>query len=79
MFEIKYSRQAVNFLKRVEGQIARRILDKILILKDSPVIHDSKKIKNSNFFRIRVGKYRVLYEIDYKVGIGELGYFRGKV
>jgi len=64
-FEVKYSRQSIKFLKSVEKKIARRILDKILRLRDGPVVHDSKKIQNSNFFRVRVGKYRILYEVDY--------------
>lgn len=69
MFEIKYSRQAVKFLKNVDRVLARRILDRVLELRDKPVVHDSKKINNSNFFRVRVGKYRILYEIDYDSGI----------
>jgi mRNA-degrading endonuclease RelE of RelBE toxin-antitoxin system len=56
-------------LKSIEKQVVRRILDKILVLRNSPVIHDSKKIKNSNFFRVRVGKYRILYEVDYSFNL----------
>ncbi len=67
MFDIKYSRQAVKFLKKLDKGLVLRILEKIDNLKETPVEHDSKTVKgyDEKLFRVRVGDYRVLYEVDY--------------
>lgn len=66
MFFIEYSNQAIRFLKKADKILAKRILAKIEKLKDFPILHDSKRIENENLFRIRIGGYRVLYEINHK-------------
>jgi len=68
MFDIRYSKQAVNFLKSGEKKLITRILKKIETLKENPVQHNSKVVEgyNEKLFRIRVGDYRILYEVDYK-------------
>lgn len=68
MFDIQYSRQAVKFLKSLDKTLVSRILMKIEKLKHDPISHDSKIVEgySEKLFRVRVGDYRVLYEIDYK-------------
>jgi len=67
MFKISYSNQADKFLKKAEKITAKRLLEKIEKLQKEPIIHDTKAIEGSkNLFRVRVGDYRILYEIDYK-------------
>ena len=68
MFDIQYSRQAVKFLKSLDKTLVSRILIKIEKLKHDPISHDSKIVEgySEKLFRVRVGDYRVLYEIDYK-------------
>jgi mRNA interferase RelE/StbE len=68
MFEIKYSRQAVKFLKSHDKKFVLRILSRIEKLRDEPIQHDSKKVEGyrEKLFRIRVGTYRILYEVDHK-------------
>jgi len=35
-------------------------------LRDNPIIHDTKIVEGANkVFRVRVGDYRILYEVDY--------------
>ncbi len=67
MFDIKYSRQAVKFLKKLDKEFILRIFDKIERLKEIPIEHDSKSVKgyDEKLFRVRVGDYRVLYEVNY--------------
>jgi mRNA interferase RelE/StbE len=67
MFEIKYSNQAIKFLKRLDYNLTDRILEKINLLIITPIMHDSKKIEGvkDKLFRIRVGNFRILYEVDY--------------
>ena len=44
-----------------------RILKRIEKLKHDPVLHDSKIVEGygEKLFRVRVGDYRILYEVDY--------------
>lgn len=69
MLDVKYSNHSLNILKHLDKTTAKRILSKIEQLRKKPIIHDSKRIINRNIFRIRVGKYRVLYEIDHENNI----------
>ena len=48
-----------------------RIFSKIEKLKDDPIPHGSIKLRGTkeDIFRIRVGDYRVLYEVDNGVEI----------
>jgi len=68
---IEYSRQTAKFLQKAEKETTERILKSIEELENEPLPSGIKKIKgtNENVFRIRVGDYRVLYEID-KENIG---------
>ena len=67
MFAILLDIPAQKFLKKVDKKTAYRIVESIEKLTEEPVRHDSKRIMGSkeNLFRIRVGKFRVLYRIDY--------------
>lgn len=68
IFDIKYSKQSVKFLKSVDKKLVLRILQKIETLKDDPIQHDSKTVEGyrEKLFRIRVGDYRILYEVNHK-------------
>ena len=68
MFDIGYSKQAIKFLKSADKNLSARILNKIEQLKDNPVQHDSKIVEGyaESIYRVRVGDYRILYEVDYK-------------
>lgn len=66
MFEIEYSNSSKKFLKKLDKELIRRIVNKIDTLLLNPVPSDSKFIRRENnvkVFRIRIGKYRVLYKI----------------
>lgn len=64
MFSIEFSRRAEKDLKNLGNIIAKRVLDKIQNLSEDPFPNDAIKLKGEgNVFRIRVGKYRVLYEV----------------
>lgn len=65
MFQILFSRQALKFLKKAEKEISVRIVQKIDLLKETPVIQDTKRVVAANLFRVRVGDYRVLYQVNY--------------
>ncbi len=67
MFELHFSHQATKFLKNCSSEISQRIVKKIVILKEIPVPHDAKRIVGEQrVFRLRIGNYRIVYEIDYE-------------
>ena len=65
--KVVYGNQPKKFLKKQEKSFVRRILEKIDLLIDNPIPQNSKRVEGRNelIFRIRVGSYRVLYEVDY--------------
>ena len=66
-FKIDYDNQPKKFLKNQDKVLAKRIMDKVDLLITNPVPHDSKRMQGhkEQTFRIRIGKYRVIYRINY--------------
>ena len=62
-FEIIWSESAIRELKKNDRSIGKRIYDKITLLKDDPY-HNVIKLVNSPYFRLRVGDYRVILDIQ---------------
>ena len=67
-FKIYYDKQPKKFLKKQERQIIKRIMDKIdALLINNPVPHTAKRVEGKDkLFRIRIGKWRTLYRINYE-------------
>lgn len=64
MYSVEYKNKALRFLETLDKETASRIYNKIESLKENPFPPGSIKIRDSeNQYRIRIGKYRVLYEI----------------
>lgn len=66
-FDVSYSNRSKKFLRKTDKVIVKRVIEKIEKLRENPVIHDTKTVEGSKgLFRVRVGDYRILYEVDYK-------------
>jgi mRNA interferase RelE/StbE len=63
MLEIRYSDQAVKFLRKVNKDAALRIRAKIRQYAENPSVlkNQVKKLTNSLYYRLRVGNYRVIF------------------
>ena len=61
MFRIIYSRKAIKFLQRQDKTTQRRIIDAIAKL---PFEGDIKKLQNTIGFRLRVGSFRVIFDVN---------------
>ena len=68
MFEIRLDKQPTDFLKKCETVLYKRITGKLHALGDNPIPHEAKRVigYEDPTFRLRVGKYRVLYRINYE-------------
>ena len=63
-YEIQFKKSAWETLQALEQNIRGRLLGAIWELADNPVTARAKRLKgNLPFYRIRVGSYRVIYEI----------------
>jgi len=65
MYSLFLEKNVIKYLKKQEEVIRKRIISKIESLKNNPVPSEAKRSVNVNdrVFRIRAGKYRVLYRI----------------
>ena len=63
------SRAAKKFIEKVEGKQAKQIAIKIKELESNPYPADSKKLKGkeSQYYRVSVGEFRVTYRVEEEV------------
>ena len=60
---IVLSRKAEKILDSLSDNIAEPIHNAIISLEENPRPKESKKLKDRNAYRVRVGNYRIIYEI----------------
>ena len=63
-YEVLLHPKAQSFLEKLEDDLENRIKNKLHILSDEP--ESGEKLKHSDFWRLRIGDYRIRYEIDRK-------------
>ena len=63
-FKIEFKVAARKSLEKLEKKDQLRIYAAIELLGDNPRPPLAVKIKGSDYFRVRVGDYRILYSID---------------
>ena len=67
MLEIKLDKQPEKFLRTCNKSFFDRITEKLKELKENLVPHDAKRVIGYRglTFRLRFGKYRILYRVNY--------------
>lgn len=66
-YQLTLSREAVKFVSKQEKATQERIRKSLLGLTHRPPIGDIKPMKGyAKRFRLRVGNYRVLFEINHE-------------
>ncbi len=61
MFTVMYSKKALKFLQKQDKPTQKRIVSSIAKL---PLEGDIKKLRGLSGFRLRVGDYRVLFDVN---------------
>ena len=69
MYQIDLRRQAYKDLEAIPADYARLIGKHIDSLENNPRPPDSKKLKGDAGYSLRVGTYRVLFDIDDKAKV----------
>jgi mRNA interferase RelE/StbE len=62
-FTVLLHPKAAKELEKIENTIKARIVKRLRELKDNPE-RVGKALRHSNFWSLRVGDYRAIYEID---------------
>ncbi len=63
MYKVKLSNKAVKELDKIDFQIVKKLFDKMKNLENNPMPVGSIKLKGENAYRIRLGNYRIIYEV----------------
>lgn len=66
-YEIAFKPSVLKDVRNVPERDLRRINARILALADDPRPRGSVKLSGEEFYRIRIGGYRVVYEISDRV------------
>jgi mRNA interferase RelE/StbE len=64
MYKIEILSSADKSLKKINAKDRITIARAIDRLSENPTPHGYKKLQNSEFYRIRIGDYRVIYQIQ---------------
>ena len=62
-FELVFKESVSKDLKDVPKQDVQRILERIHLLRNDPYPAGSVKLSGQNYYRIRQGNYRIVYEV----------------
>jgi mRNA interferase RelE/StbE len=62
-FKIIWDKKAQDELDKLDVMFARRIILKVKTLAEDPFSKDIKRLKGEDCFRLRVGDYRVIFDI----------------
>lgn len=64
VYKIEFSANAEKEFKRLDKTTQKRVSKIVDNLETNPFPSQSKKLINSDYWRIRVGDYRVIYVIE---------------
>ena len=63
MFSVEWSKEARECLKKLDRTTAKRLVEKTENIKETPY-HFLRRMVGSDLWRLRIGDYRVLVQID---------------
>ena len=64
-YRVELARPAEKELDRLPGSIVQRVIEAVRALRNNPRPRGAVKLRGEEgAYRIRVGRYRVIYEVD---------------
>ncbi|MDX1949395.1 MAG: type II toxin-antitoxin system RelE/ParE family toxin [Rickettsiales bacterium] len=67
MFNVEFTKRAIKDFQKLDSSTQSRVLKSLNILAESPYTNPNvKKLTNREGYRLRVGDYRVIFEIKNK-------------
>jgi len=77
MYGVELAESAARFLKQCDKVVSVRITEKIKILETNSIPSNVLRLKEKSSWRMRVGDYRVIYEIRHdakKILVTKIGH-----
>ena len=62
-WELEIASSAKREMRRLPDNLLRRINQKILLIVQNPFLQGSTRLKDRKGYRIRVGNWRILYDV----------------
>ncbi len=62
-YKIEFKKSAAKELNKLDSKVIKRIISKIKSLENNPRPEYCVKLTSEERYRIRIGNYRILYEI----------------
>ena len=62
-YKVDITNSARKEIKNLDSQITKRIVEKLKSLEENPFPSGCKKLVAQNGYRIRVGDYRIIYDV----------------
>lgn len=62
-YEIIFDEEVIKFLENLQPDLKKQIFNKIISTKENP-LHFFQKLVGRNDYKLRVGDYRVIVDID---------------
>ncbi|MBS7269231.1 MAG: type II toxin-antitoxin system RelE/ParE family toxin [Candidatus Freyarchaeota archaeon] len=76
-YRLFWKRSAEHDLRSIDRQQIPRIIEAVENLADNPFPPQHRKLRGAEqFYRIRVGEYRVVYQVDVEAGAVIIYYVR---
>ncbi|MCA9925187.1 MAG: type II toxin-antitoxin system RelE/ParE family toxin [Anaerolineales bacterium] len=72
MYSIGWTRRALKQLKRLPQQRQKQIVMAVRVLRNWPDCKNVKALQNYPSYRLRVGRYRVLFDVENDLHIIEI-------
>lgn len=66
MYRIELVRSVFRDLRRLPPKHLRQVRDKVDLLAANPNPQDSIRLKGEPSFRVAVGEYRIVYDVDHR-------------
>jgi mRNA interferase RelE/StbE len=63
-YQVVLQKSVVRFLKKIDKKSQLRLAAAIELLRDNPRPPKAKKLTNEDLWRVRVGDYRIIYQIE---------------
>ena len=63
-FEIKFSKQATKFLRKLPKDVLARVKSKFRNLSEKPFRY-LEHLESDNYYKFRIGEYRALIDLDF--------------
>jgi len=66
-FNIQFKSSAAKEFRNLPQELKKRVITKIDLLVSNPLPKEVKKLKGkNNYYRLRIGVYRIVYELHNK-------------